>query len=146
MIPTTHTKASRSALHATLGIAFTLCTLTATQGFAQSPAPAGDMSKMPMQGAHSMMQPNDMSRSMTKMQEKMSGMSMTGNQDVDFAMMMKVHHEGAIEMSQAELDNGKDPMMRAAAKKIISAQKKEIAEFDRWMSKHPAMKSDAMAK
>ena len=137
---------ARSTYRTAFGVACAICTLAATQVFAQSPAPAGDMTKMPMPAAKSMMQSNDMSKSMTKMQEKMSTMSMTGNQDMDFAMMMKMHHEGAIEMAQAELDHGKDPAMRAAAKKIIAAQKKEITEFDRWMSKQPGMKSDAMAK
>ena len=104
------------------------------------------MGKMPMPAGKSMMEPMDMSKPMAKKNEKMSGMSMKGTQDMDFAMMMKKHHEDAIDMAKAELDKGKDATMRAAAKKIITEQKKEIAEFDRWMSKQPSMKSDAMAK
>jgi len=64
-------------------------------------------------------------------------MKMTGNQDYDFAMMMKMHHEKGIKMAQKELDKGKDPEMRAAAQKIIDAQKKEIADFDKWLAEHP---------
>ena len=141
-----YTKTSFSKLNAVLCIAFSVFTLTATQSFAQSAAPAGDMGKMAMPASKSMMEPTDMSKATAKMHEKMTAMPMTGNQDMDFAMMMKVHHEGAIEMAQAELDHGKDPTMRASAKKIISAQKKEIVEFDRWMSKQPTMKSNATGK
>jgi hypothetical protein len=49
--------------------------------------------------------------------------------------MMKVHHQGAIDMAQAELASGKDPQLRGMAQNIISAQKKEIKEFDDWMKK-----------
>lgn len=64
-------------------------------------------------------------------------MKMTGDQDYDFAMMMKMHHEKGIKMAQKELDKGKDPEMRAAAQKIIDAQKKEIADFEKWLTEHP---------
>ena len=62
-------------------------------------------------------------------------MKSTGNVDVDFAMMMRVHHQSAISMAEAELQNGKDPQMRAMAKDIIRAQKKEIAVFDKFLAK-----------
>lgn len=78
----------------------------------------------------------DMRKSMDSMHEKIGAMKMSGNADYDFAMMMRMHHQGALDMAQAELDNGKDPAMRRAAKKIIVAQKKEIAEFDRWLAAH----------
>lgn len=64
-------------------------------------------------------------------------MKMTGNVDYDFAMMMKMHHEKGLKMAQQELDKGKDPAMKDAAKKIIDTQKKEIADFEQWMAKHP---------
>lgn len=64
-------------------------------------------------------------------------MKMTGDQDYDFAMMMRMHHVKGVEMAQKEIDKGKDPDMRAAAKKIVEAQKKEIAKFDKWLAAHP---------
>ena len=39
--------------------------------------------------------------------------------------------------SQAEIDAGKDPAMIKAAKNIIVAQRKEIAQFEAWLKKHP---------
>ena len=69
--------------------------------------------------------------------EKMQHMKSAGDTDKDFAMMMKMHHQQALDMAQMELDHGKSEEMKAMAKKIIAAQKKEIAEFDRWLKKHP---------
>ena len=51
-------------------------------------------------------------------------------------MMMRIHHQGAIDMANAELSGGKDPQMKKMAKAIITAQKKEIAQFDAFLSKH----------
>lgn len=85
----------------------------------------------PMQGGM------DMKAMMKDNNDKMAGMKMTGNADADFAMMMRMHHQGAIDMSEAQLRNGKDPEMLKMAKKIIADQKKEIAQFDKYLAKHP---------
>ena len=77
----------------------------------------------------------DMHGSMTGMTKNMESMKMSGDTDRDFATMMKVHHQGAIDMAQMELQSGKDAKMRAMAKRIIEAQQKEIREFDRWLGK-----------
>ena len=76
----------------------------------------------------------DMKQSMMSGMDGMQKMQMSGDTDKDFAMMMKVHHQGAVEMAEMELAHGKSPVMKAMAKKIIAAQKKEIAEFDRWLA------------
>ena len=81
----------------------------------------------------------DMSHTMDSMDEKMKSMPMSGDVDYDFAMMMRIHHQGALDMAKSELDNGKNPEMRTMAKKIVAAQKKEIAQFDRWIAKHKKM-------
>ena len=85
----------------------------------------------------------DMKSMMKNNDEKMASMKMTGNADVDFAMMMRVHHQGAIDMAQAELRDGKDAQMRKLATSIIAAQKKEIAQLDKFLAKNgqpaPAM-------
>ena len=77
----------------------------------------------------------DMKSMMTDMQDKMMAMKATGNVDTDFAAMMRIHHQAAITMAEAELQNGKDPQMRVMAKDIIRAQKKEIAVFDKFLAK-----------
>ena len=78
----------------------------------------------------------DMKSMMKNNNDKMAAMKMTGNADVDFAMMMRIHHQGAIDMAQAELRDGKDGKMRKLATTIIAAQKKEIAQLDRFLAKN----------
>lgn len=78
----------------------------------------------------------DMKSMMKEMNDKMNSMPMTGKPDIDFAMMMRVHHQGAIQMAEAELKAGKEPEMRKMAQKVIAAQKKEIVELDKFLAKH----------
>lgn len=88
------------------------------------------MSQMPM----------DMHHSMMGMQEQMDAVKSSGDVDYDFAVMMRIHHQGAVDMAQMELDKGKDPQMQAMAKEIIAAQKKEIAQFDQWIAEYKKSK------
>lgn len=78
---------------------------------------------------------NAMKHSMMAGIDSMQTMPMSGETDKDFAMMMRVHHQQALDMAQVELDQGKSPAMKAMARKIISAQKKEIAQLDQWLAK-----------
>ena len=79
--------------------------------------------------------PHDMKASMMMGMEGMQKMPMSGDTDKDFAMMMKMHHQQALNMAEMELANGKSPEMKTMAKQIIVAQKKEIAQFDKWLAK-----------
>ncbi len=63
--------------------------------------------------------------SMSAMMEKMNGMKMTGDFDIDFAAMMIEHHQGAIDMSEAESKSGSDAQMKAMAEMMIRIQKEE---------------------
>lgn len=65
----------------------------------------------------------------------MQKMTSSGNIDKNFAMMMKLHHQQAVDMAEMEVAQGKSPEMKAMAKRIIAAQKKEIAQFDQWIAK-----------
>ncbi len=65
----------------------------------------------------------------------MQKMTMSGDTDKDFAMMMKMHHQQALNMAEMELAHGKSPEMKTMAKQIIVAQKKEIAQFDKWLAR-----------
>ncbi|MBC7622740.1 MAG: DUF305 domain-containing protein [Aeromicrobium sp.] len=78
---------------------------------------------------------HDMKKPMMMGMEEMQKMTTSGNVDKDFAMMMKMHHQQALRMAQMQLDHGKSPEMKAIAGQIIASQKKEIAEFDKWMAK-----------
>lgn len=92
------------------------------------------------------MPPEQMDHSKMDMDMDMHSMSMTGDVDYDFAASMRKHHQTAIDMSQAELKNGKNPQMLQMAQDIITAQKKEIAAFDQWMGMHKEATMGAMPK
>jgi uncharacterized protein (DUF305 family) len=77
----------------------------------------------------------DMKTMMKDMNDKMSSVQTSGNADVDFAVMMRIHHKGAIDMAKAELRDGKDVQMRGMAKGIIAAQEREIAQLDKFLAK-----------
>jgi len=51
----------------------------------------------------------------------------SGDADRDFAAMMIPHHQGAIEMAEAELRFGHDPVLRRLAQGIIVEQQQETA-------------------
>ena len=106
--------------------------------FAQTPSALekkGSMDKM-----HSTMPGmaagGNMQDSMKGMMKHMESMKMSGDMDRDFATMMKMHHQGAIDMAEMEIKSGKDAKMRSMAKKIIKDQQKEITKFDDWLAKH----------
>lgn len=67
--------------------------------------------------------------SMQPTMQKMQGMNMTGDFDVDFANMMIEHHQGALDMAQMEISGGKDEKMKSMAHKILTDQKKEQQEL-----------------
>ena len=93
------------------------------------------MPQMPMKAGMMETGPAVMKQTMTAGMDSMQKMQMTGDWDKDFAVMMKMHHQQGVEMAQMELMHGKSPAMKSMAKNIISAQQKEIAEFDRWLAK-----------
>lgn len=83
---------------------------------AQSPtAPAKDTSR-----------PGDeLMKAMAASMDQMHSVQMSGDFDVDFANMMIAHHQGANDMAQVELSQGKDEKMKAKAQEIITMQKDE---------------------
>lgn len=93
--------------------------------------PAMSASGVSGQGSEALMQ------SMMSGMKQMQGMPMSGSTDKDFAMMMKMHHQQAIDMAQIEINSGKSAELKAMAKKMMAAQKKEIGELDRLMKKAP---------
>lgn len=51
----------------------------------------------------------------------------SGDVDRDFVDMMAPHHQGAIDMAQAELRHGRNEQLRRIAQEIIVTQQQEIA-------------------
>ena len=68
---------------------------------------------------------HEMAQAMRRMDEGMM-IRPSANADRDFAAMMIPHHEGAIDMAKAELEYGRDPVLRRLAQGIIVEQQQEI--------------------
>jgi hypothetical protein len=62
---------------------------------------------------------------MTKMMRAMV-ITASGDVDRDFVAMMTPHHQGAIDMAQAELRYGHNEQLRRLAQEIIVTQQQEI--------------------
>lgn len=62
---------------------------------------------------------------MTKMMSDMT-VSPSGDVDRDFVAMMVPHHQGAIDMAQAELRYGHNEQLRRIAQEIVVEQQQEI--------------------
>ncbi len=67
-----------------------------------------------------------MAGAMQRMHQAMAVPS-TGDFDRDFAAMMIPHHQGAIDMAEAELRFGKDERLHRLAQGIIVEQRQEIS-------------------
>ncbi|WP_082580266.1 DUF305 domain-containing protein [Pelomonas sp. Root1444] len=76
-----------------------------------------------------------MNKAMMSGMQQMQGMKMTGDTDKDFAMMMKMHHQQALDMAKAEVEHGKSAELKAMAQKMIKDQTQEIAKLDAWLQK-----------
>lgn len=68
---------------------------------------------------------SDNEKAMTKMMDDMS-IGPTGDVDRDFVAMMVPHHQGAIDMAQAELRYGHNEQLRRIAQEIVIEQQQEI--------------------
>ena len=63
---------------------------------------------------------------MTKMMHDMA-VKPTGDVDHDFVAMMVPHHEGAIDMAEAELRYGQNEQLRRIAQEVVAEELQEIA-------------------
>ena len=77
----------------------------------------------------------------SKMKASMDGMmknmpAAVANTDMNFNMLMTVHHQSAVDMAKAELVHGKDTKLKAMAQMMVNAQEKEIADLKDWHSKN----------
>ena len=131
-----------TTLQLSRAICLSLLASAAGLGTAHAATPAttppmahGDMKGMEMKGMGTMTS-TDMKAHMMKSMQGMQSMTMTGNTDKDFAAMMRMHHQTAVEMAQMQLANGKNAEMKAMATKIVASQKKEITQFDTWIAKN----------
>ena len=65
-------------------------------------------------------------------EEDMQALEQADPFDQEFITMMTAHHEDAIMMAEAELEEGGDPRLHDIANAIIEAQQREIDEMAEW--------------
>jgi uncharacterized protein (DUF305 family) len=90
-------------------------------------------------------QMNPITETMDKMMHAMHNAKPTGNNDVDFAVMMVEHHKGAVDMSKVEVARGNDTEMKSFAQKVIDDQNKEIEFMQGFILKAPETTSSNSA-
>ncbi|MDZ4792994.1 MAG: DUF305 domain-containing protein [Bacteroidota bacterium] len=90
--------------------------------------------KMPEMKKESEEMHNELGETMKMMMDKMKAMTMSGNTDKDFVMMMIPHHESAVTMAEDEISHGKNYELKKLAQKIVADQNKEIKEFKEWLA------------
>lgn len=73
--------------------------------------------------------------------EMMEGSKMNGMPDHDFMVMMIPHHKGALQMAEIYLKYGTDDKVKKLARNIASAQKKEIAQMEKWLKNGANLKN-----
>jgi uncharacterized protein (DUF305 family) len=74
-----------------------------------------------------------LSENVAAMKKMMADMMIkpSGDVDRDFVGMMVPHHQGAVDMAQAELKYGHDRQLRRLAREIVVTQQREIAVMRR---------------
>jgi uncharacterized protein (DUF305 family) len=69
------------------------------------------------------------------MHAALTSVEASGHNDVDFANLMLVHHQAAIDMAKAELLFGTEPQMRRLAQEVITDQQSEMALMQLWLKR-----------
>lgn len=82
------------------------------------------------------LQPHDQNKMMAvfhHMLSQMDTMEMTHDPEIDFPVMMILHHQGAIDMAHLELQQGKNDSLKHIAQKVIDEQQMEIHELQAYL-------------
>lgn len=96
------------------------------------PASAHEPDKTPAQGnamSHVGHSAGSMELHRIMMQGQKMPMPMSGNVDKDFAAMMTMHHQQAIQMADVLLKHGRNAELKALARKMQEEQRKEIKQL-----------------
>lgn len=84
-------------------------------------------------------QPHDENTFMTimhHMMDRMNSMPKTNDADHDYAMMMRMHHQTAVDMANEVLNKGDNAQIKAIAQEMIQKQQQEIGEFTAFLNSH----------
>lgn len=76
---------------------------------------------------------SDFNTAVHHMMNDMNQVPLTGNAQRDFAVLLKSHHQGAVDIAQAELKNGKDDALKQMAQRISNTYKTEISDLENYV-------------
>ena len=112
-----------------LSVAVALTAVTLFSNIDQAVRPAHRMSEMISELCGNGQEARFLAENQAAMNRMMNNMNIdpSGDIDRDFSAMMIPHHQGAIEMAQAELRYGHNEQLRRIAQEIIVEQQQEIA-------------------
>ncbi len=79
---------------------------------------------------------NELMQSMNKTNTAMNNAKMSGDFDYDFANLMIMHHQMAIDMSRVEIEKGSDQTIKNMANGIVAAQEIEIREMQQFIKNY----------
>lgn len=83
------------------------------------------------------LQPHDQNRMMDSVHaimSRMEAMPKTNDPEIDFSSMMILHHQGAINMGNVQIKEGKNDSLKRFSQKMIAAQQIEITELTHVLS------------
>jgi uncharacterized protein (DUF305 family) len=78
---------------------------------------------------------------MDTMMSKISTTKMTGNFDIDYAILMIDHSQGTVGMSGFEVNNGKDEKLKAIARNIMNDKNEEVTKLKEFLKNYKLTQS-----
>lgn len=101
------------------------------QTFAGNDADAGNMNDQMAAGGNA----SEQLRAATEgTLNQMQSAALNGDPDHDYAHLLILHHQDAIELAEVEVQNGQNEELKAIAQQIIDNNQQEIGELETWVS------------
>lgn len=118
-------------------------TITALAALATPPWANAQSGPVPADGATRALEPAagtvegksamEMKKAIDSLKEKTAAFQVTGNTDYDFAMIARMQRQAALDIAKAELEHGKEPLLRNIATRIIESHKSETTQLNQWI-------------
>jgi uncharacterized protein (DUF305 family) len=86
--------------------------------------------------------PNEMKLIFDSMVVNIDSVHLFSNPGEDFARIMKVHHRGAIDIGNKELEKGDDAIILEIARNMVDRNEVELLEFQDFLDGHTATESE----
>ena len=83
----------------------------------------------------------NLTSAMDTMMNKIISTKMTGNFDIDYAILMIDHGQGAVGMSGFEVNNGKDEKLKTIARDIMNGKNTEVSKLKEFLKNYKLVQS-----